>query len=328
MSEGGAFIRGTARRYDPRVEFSADLLAQPRARDAFLLRVVMGAPWIVHVEDEAPLSVVPVLRGRAWLAVSDSNPVRIAPGDVLVVRSPTAYSLSSDPALPHGARISSGQACSGPDGRDLSNAVGSGVRTWGNDPAGGHELLVGTYRSTTELGHLMLETLPAWFVVSRPSPEIVHLLTVETGRDRAGQGSVLDRLLDVLTVATLRAWAESQDGTHPCSAARRDDVVRHVLRAVQQDPARTWTPGLLAEIGGVSPSALTRRFHAAVGTSPMSYVARWRLAMGADLLSSTDATIATIARRTGYANPFSFSAAFKRRHGVSPREFRDSLAGR
>lgn len=60
----------------------------------------------------------------------------------------------------------------------------------------------------------------------------------------------------------------------------------------------------------------------------MSYVARWRLAMGADLLSSTDATIATIARRTGYANPFSFSAAFKRRHGVSPREFRDSLAGR
>lgn len=308
------------------MEFTADLLAQPRARNAFLLRVVMSAPWSVSVEDEAPLSVVPVLRGFAWLTVPDADPARIDPGDVLVVRAPTAYSLSSDPTLLHGARIGAGQSCSGPDGRDLSDVQTTDVRTWGNDPLGDHEFLVGTYRSTSQLGRLMLESLPPWFVVKGPSPEVVSLLTRETGRDRAGQNSVLDRLLDVLTVATLRAWAEDEDGSGPGLDYCRDDVVRRVLRAVQRDPARPWTPALLAELGGVSRSALTRRFRSAVGLSPMSYVTRWRLALGADLLRTTDATVAAIANRTGYANPFSFSAAFKRRNGVSPREFREALS--
>ncbi len=40
-----------------------DFLAQPHARDAFLLRVVMGRPWSLSVEDKAPLSIIPALSG-------------------------------------------------------------------------------------------------------------------------------------------------------------------------------------------------------------------------------------------------------------------------
>ena len=54
----------------------------------------------------------------------------------------------------------------------------------------------------------------------------------------------------------------------------------------------------------------------------MSYLAGWRLALAADLLVSSDATVATIARRVGYGTPFSLSAAFKRVHGVSPQQYR------
>lgn len=54
----------------------------------------------------------------------------------------------------------------------------------------------------------------------------------------------------------------------------------------------------------------------------MHYLRSWRLALGADLLDHTDTTIAAIARQVGYASPFSFSAAFKKRYKLSPQEFR------
>lgn len=301
----------------------ADLLAQPRARGAFLLRVVMGGRWSVRIEDEAPLSVVPVLRGSAWFAPDNGSPLRLHAGDVLVVRSPTAYALSSSPALEHGARIGDGQACSGPDGRDLSDDLAYGVRTWGNDPAGEDEMLVGTYRSRSEVGRLMVTALPPWFVVPQQASGLVDLLAEETAQDRVGQSSVLDRLLDVLTVTTLRSWADG-DGARRAGllSADRDSAVRTAVTAVQRDPAAPWTTEDLARRAGLSRAALTRRFSAVLGVPPMTFVAQWRMATATELLEHSDATVATVARRVGYASPFSLSAAFKRHHGVSPTAFR------
>lgn len=302
----------------------ADFLAQPRARDAFLLRVVMGRPWKLSVEDEAPLSIVPALQGGAWITTADGPPTRIEAGDVLVVRSPTSYVLSSQPGLARGATIGSGQVCSGPDGRDLSAELSSGVRTWGNDPLGEDELLVGSYRSSSELGRLMIQSLPPWFLVHRPAPELVHLLTLEAAREDLGQNSVLDRLLDVLLVSTLRAWLDQDDQKRAgLLSAHRDDVVRTATEAIQSRPAEGWSLDLLAEVAGVSRASLTRRFKTVLGVSPMTYLTQWRLATAADLLDRSDATLAAVARQVGYASPFSFSTAFKKHHGLSPRAFRE-----
>ena len=68
-----------------------DFLAQPHARDAFLLRVVMGRPWSLSVEDKAPLSIIPALSGGGWIAANGSRPHRFEAGEILVVRSPTLY---------------------------------------------------------------------------------------------------------------------------------------------------------------------------------------------------------------------------------------------
>lgn len=305
-----------------------DFLAQPHARDAFLLRVVMGRPWSLSVEDEAPLSVVAALRGGAWIAADGSSPRRFETGEVLVVRSPTTYTLSSEQDRSGvGARIGTGQTCSGPDGRDLSDELRAGVRTWGNDPQGEDQLLVGTYRHHSELGRLMLQSLPAWFLVSAPAPELVTLLNRETAHDGLAQSSVLDRLLDVLLVTTLRAWIDSGTPNHSSLlSASRDDVVRRVTGAVQADPSCGWTVESLAALAGVSRASLTRRFNATLGVSPMAYVTQWRLATAADLLDRSDATLSAIAHQVGYASPFSFSAAFKSRYGLSPRDFRAAAA--
>ncbi|VEG28096.1 AraC family transcriptional regulator [Actinomyces howellii] len=305
-----------------------DVLAQPHAREAFLLRVAMGRPWSVTVEDEAPLSIVTALRGGAWVAADGSPSRRFEAGEVLVVRSPTSYTLSSDQQpWDGGVRIGIGQVCSGPDGRDLSEELRAGVRTWGNDPQGEDQLLVGTYRHRSELGRLILQSLPPWFLVSAPVPELVSLLARETAHDGIAQSSVLDRLLDVLLVTTLRAWVDegTPNGASLLSASR-DEVVRRTTEAVRADPSRRWTVESLAALAGVSRASLTRRFNATLGVAPMTYVTQWRLATAADLLDRGDATLSAIAHQVGYSSPFSLSSAFKSRYGVSPRDFRAAAA--
>ncbi|RKW33869.1 MAG: AraC family transcriptional regulator, partial [Lautropia sp.] len=237
-----------------------DFLAQPHARDAFLLRVVMGRPWSLLVEDKAPLSIIPALSGGGWITADGSRPHRFEAGEILVVRSPTTYTLSSDQDHGGGTRIGAGQVCSSPDGRDLSEELSAGIRTWGNDPQGEDQLLVGTYRHHSELGRLMLQSLPPWFLVNAPVPELVSLLNRETAHDGFAQSSVLDRLLDALFVTTLRAWINTGAQNHASLLfAPRDDVVRRVTEAVQADPAREWAVESLAALAGVSRASLTRR---------------------------------------------------------------------
>jgi AraC-like DNA-binding protein len=52
----------------------------------------------------------------------------------------------------------------------------------------------------------------------------------------------------------------------------------------------------------------------------------WRLALAADLLRSSQATVAAVARQVGYSTPFALSSAFKRAYGVSPNTHRASAS--
>src|SRR5215471_5374859 len=74
------------------------LLDGPRARRAFLLRCTMDPPWSLRIEDEAPLSLVAMLRGRACFVPDDAEPLTVGEGDVALVRGPEHYVFCDDPA--------------------------------------------------------------------------------------------------------------------------------------------------------------------------------------------------------------------------------------
>ena len=59
----------------------------------------------------------------------------------------------------------------------------------------------------------------------------------------------------------------------------------------------------------------------------MGYLTNWRLSMAADLLAAGDTSLESVARQVGYSSAFALSAAFKRVRGISPRDYRRSLAG-
>ena len=131
---------------------------------------------------------------------------------------------------------------------------------------------------------------------------------------------MLDRLLDLLVIAAIRAWFSRPDAEAPAwYRAHTDPVVGKALRMLHNNPAHPWTVAELAAESGISRAALARRFTDLVGEPPMTFLTGWRLALAADLLRESDATVGAVAHKVGYGSPFALSTAFKRVHGISPR---------
>lgn len=187
-------------------------------------------------------------------------------------------------------------------------------------------MLTGAYLLEGEVNRRILRALPPLLVVHEAelgSP-LVPLLAAEIVRDAPGQVAVLDRLVDLLLIAVLRAWFTRPEAQPPrWYAAQSDPVVGPALRLLQAHPERSWTVAGLAAAGGVSRASFARRFTELVGEPPRAFLTGWRLALAADLMLDPGLTLDAVARRVGYSTPFALSTAFKRAYGVSPRVRRE-----
>ncbi|MFF0470501.1 AraC family transcriptional regulator [Micromonospora zamorensis] len=303
----------------------ASLLNGPRAQGAFLLRSVLTPPWSMRIEDQAPLTLVAMVQGDAWVLADETAAVRLGPGDLAIIRGPDPYTVADDPTTAPQVIIHPGQLCTTPDGQELPEMMELGVRTWGNSPDGPTMLLTGTYTMRGEVSQRLLSALPPLLVVAGHSWDspLVPLLAAEIVKDDPGQEAVLDRLLDLLLIAALREWFARPAAKAPgWYRAHSDPIVGRALQMLHNNPAQPWTVASLAARTGVSRAALARRFTALVGEPPMSYLTEWRLALAADLLREPGATVGAVARHVGYGSSFALSTAFKRIRGVSPREHR------
>jgi AraC-like DNA-binding protein len=309
----------------------AALLSGPRAQRAFVLRSRLRSPWSLRVEDRAPLTVVVVVTGTAWLLPAAADRVQMATGDLAIVRGPDPYTVADDPGTAPQALIHPDQTCTAVDGGTLEWQSGTGIHTWGNvGPEAGRPdadetvLLTGTYGGEGEVSRRLLSALPPVLVLPyRDEAVLVDLLVAETCRDRPGQEAVLDRLLDVVLVSMLRSWFDRPEALPPgWYQATQDPIVGPALQLLQHHPDRPWTVASLAAEVGLSRAALARRFTQLVGEPPMTFLTGWRLALAADLLADTTDTVEQVARQVGYGNAFALSAAFRRTYGASPREHR------
>ena len=307
----------------------AAVLDGPRARGAFLLRSLLEPPWSLRVQDEAPLTVVAVVRGQAWIVPAAAAAARLQAGDLAIVRGPDRYTVADNPATPPQIVIHPGQRCTTIEGEDLHQAMDLGVRTWGNDRHGSTVLLTGTYQLQGEVTARWLRLLPSVVTLEAETCDsrLISLLSEEIVRDKPGQEAVLDRLLDLLLIAGLRTWLSRQDAGAPAwYRAQNDPVVGPALRMLHNNPAHPWTVAALAAEAGVSRASFARRFREVMGEPPMSFLTDWRLALAADLLHDPRTSVGEVARRVGYGSPYALSTAFRRVRGVSPTAHRQAGA--
>lgn len=300
------------------------LLDGVRARGAFVLRLRMDPPWSLAIRDEAPLALICQTRGEAVIVGERSGPFRLGPGDVAVTRGTENYVFADDPATPPNVIINPGQQCTTLSGEDLHFEMSLGLRSWGNSADGGAESIVCAYEGRSEVSARLLDALPAVLVLRAEEWDtpLIDLLSVESGRDGSGQEAYLDRLLDLLLIAVLRTWFDRDGNAPPWWQAEQDPVVGPALKLIYNNPAHPWTVSNLATAVGCSRAVFARRFTDQVGEPPIAFLTGWRLALAADLLRGSEATIAAVARQVGYSTPFALSSAFKRSYGVSPNEHR------
>ena len=95
------------------------------------------------------------------------------------------------------------------------------------------------------------------------------------------------------------------------------------MALLHRKPAYPWTIAALANDVGISRSVLAERFRRYLSETPIAYLTRWRLQLGAQMLNSTSSGVAEIASEVGYESEPAFNRAFKRQFGLPPARFRN-----
>ena len=108
--------------------------------------------------------------------------------------------------------------------------------------------------------------------------------------------------------------------------AALDERVRAAIAFCGTHLAEQITLDDIAAASLASTSRLAHLFKEQVGCGPIQYLERRRLERAAQLLLTGTMSVAEIGESVGYSDAFYFSTRFRRRFGMSPRNYRDANA--
>lgn len=111
----------------------------------------------------------------------------------------------------------------------------------------------------------------------------------------------------------------------PLGAQHADESIRSAEEWIHQNYHRDFRLEDLAQRVGMSPRNFIRRFKAATGQAPLTYLQRLRIAAAKRLLEIEDRTVEGVSQAVGYEDVAFFRNLFKRHTGVAPNLYRRSF---
>lgn len=302
----------------------SDVLDLVRMKADLVCLCTLRTPWGISFP-VGPSHVHIVQSGAIWAWTADSEPVRAEAGDLLLFPRGVGHSIADDVDTRMTTLADIPQDAFDPETMSL---------VWGGS-GGESRLLCCRFSFGGLLSDQLLAALPPIIHIDRrkaPSADWLDLigrfLMIETAQERPGRAVMISRLIDLLFVQTLRAWASGHDRALGWLGGLGDPRIGRALAAMHAAPEQKWSAAELANEAGLSRSAFAERFTKIVGEPPLSYLARWRMNLAADLLVQSGTTIGDVARRVGYASDAAFNKAFKAQFGTSASTFRRSRAPR
>lgn len=158
-------------------------------------------------------------------------------------------------------------------------------------------------------------------------PLLDHLLWLDTVQPQGWQSSAT-AVLDY----ALRAFVADASATRVATDQPLPEAITRTIVSVRErwEADGVSQPALaeLAAAAGVTAEYLCRLFRRHLGFGPVTTIRMLRLHRGADLLSSTNLSVAQIARHLGFSNEFHFSRAFRNLTGQAPSRFRQTPTAR
>jgi AraC-like DNA-binding protein len=247
-----------------------------------------------------------------------------------------ALRIDADPQVTY---VGSGDVLLLPRG-DAHHLIDAGKRADTNVWAGASEndapeparWLTGTFTIGDPQASHLLGSLPAVIVLRGdrgPALEGLEvarrMLLFEMHSPSQGSAVMVARILDLIFIQILRAWAAGSDAEPNWLAGALDPQTGPALSAIHRDPGHDWTVEELARACNLSRSAFAARFVAHVGKPPATYLAHVRLDAATDLLRDTPLPVTLIAKNVGYTSEAAFSRAFKNRYGTPPARWRQNI---
>ncbi len=303
------------------VRGTRDFAAEAPAAHAIGAAVMPGAEHVMEFHA--------VLSGSCWASVVGGEPVRLAPGDLVIFPQGDPHVVSSAPGmraepgvqgyferrsqrLPFALHLEAFEvrADSAPtepcDTVLICGFLGCDLRPF-------NPLISALPR----LLHLRADGEQDWAL------QCMRQAVAESRDHRQGGDAMLARLSEMLFIDAMRRHlAMLPDGNQGWFAGLRDRYVGPALTLLHAAPAEPWTVEELGRRVGLSRSSLHERFATLVGQAPMQYLGHWRIQIGATLLRDTGYTVAAVAQHVGYESEAAFARAFKRLVGLPPAVWR------
>ena len=311
------------------IDVLASVIEQSGLRGRIYCRSVGRAPWGLDFDGEDDGALFHLVLGGACWFVHRGERRQLVAGDVVLLPRGGRHALVDHPRSP---RVALGAWL-----RQVARDIGAGKSPkLGSSTGAETEVLCGVYApAAAQFRQPVLELLPDVLHLrargSRPSVELgatVSSLEAESAMGARGSTLIVSRLLDILFVQIVRAWADASSTHAGWIGALRDPVLARALAAMHAAPATPWDVASLAQRCGSSRATLARKFRAQVGQPPLAYLTQLRLDRAAHRLATSGEGLAAVAASVGYASEFAFSRAFKRAFGKPPTAFREAARPR
>jgi AraC-like DNA-binding protein len=315
------------------MEILSEVLKAVKLDGAMFYNAEFSSPWCARSIDArtvtsylSPNSQQVIIfhlltEGRGYAHVEGyDRPVPLNAGDIVIVPHGDAHILGNGPSVT-------------PVGREqvLEQVLSQGLKV--SRMGGGGELtkfICGYMSCDPQLSRVFLGGLPPIMKVNIRDDSSgqwlensIRYSVDHADTPRPGDETVLAKLSEVLFVETLRRYiAQLPQEQTGWLAGVRDPEVGKALALMHRKPAHPWTIAALANQVGISRSVLAERFRRYLSETPIAYLTRWRLQLGAQMLKSSSSGVAQIAAEVGYESESSFNRAFKREFGLPPARFR------
>src|SRR5262245_29668139 len=311
----------------------SDLLRTVRLTGAAYFEIVAREPWAVASPPRELIlpKILPdadhliayhvVTAGHCFATVADGEPIALEAGQVIVITNSDPHTMSSRPGLRADPPM--------PDVLEVAAAAKKPFCiNFGDGPASTN-LVCGYLACDAQPFNPLLESLPSVIKAGDPAhragwiSQFIRFALAEAAAKHAGSESVLTKLSELLFIDVVRRYLETLPPEHAgWLAGLRDPLIGKVISMMHARPAHDWTIDELAREAGLSRSVLAERFAKLVGIPPMHYLAKWRMQIASELLTSGKTNLSSIAAEVGYESEASFSRAFKKLVGVPPSTWR------
>jgi AraC-like DNA-binding protein len=174
-------------------------------------------------------------------------------------------------------------------------------------------------------GNALAAALPDYLVLKLTDiPELgntVEWLFKEAFEGHCGRVAVMDRLFELLVILLLRHLISSREQQPGMIAGLADPRLSRALNSMHEQPQKPWSVADLASVANLSRAGFAEQFRRVVGQTPADYLLSWRVSLAQKRLREGK-PIALIAEEVGYESPSALARAFRRKTGLSPREWK------